>query len=196
MNKIDILKANNVDSVTLAEWHLCDGMTYKQIAEKLKCSVGTVCNIFADFGLLRMVTTRGSWKQSDRVKEIISKAHKGKNLSEETKKKMRISARKKYENGFRSALWKGGKKHRKDGYVAIWKPEHPFSVDGYVMEHRLIMENKLDRYLKPEEVVHHKNGIRDDNRIENLQLFENGSEHQRYHALYTRKRNGGIFTHG
>ena len=195
MNKADILKANGVDSSVLTEWHLCDGMTYKQIAERLKCSVGTVFNIFADFGLLRFVTTKGTWKHTENAKRIIAEKSRGKTVLESTKQKISKKAKERFEKGFHGALWKGGVKHRKDGYIAIWMPKHPFANDdGYVMEHRLVMEKHIGRYLTKEEVVHHKNGIRDDNRIENLELFANGGEHQRYHALHTRKRNERGFT--
>lgn len=76
--------------------------------------------------------------------------------------------------------WKGGiSRSHPLGYVYIKPPVgHPHvTVRGYVMEHRLIMEQHLGRYLTPEEVVHHINGIKDDNRIENLLLFPSVGAH-------------------
>ena len=64
--------------------------------------------------------------------------------------------------------WKGGIKVDPDGYVHIYKPEHPFNNHGYVLEHRLVIEEHLGRYLTKEEIVHHKNGIKNDNKLENL----------------------------
>jgi len=69
------------------------------------------------------------------------------------------------------------------GYVKILNYNHPHShKNGYVLEHRLVMEKKIGRYLRPEEVVHHINGIRTDNRIENLILFKSSAIHTKYEA--------------
>lgn len=78
--------------------------------------------------------------------------------------------------------WKGGKIICKQGYVYIKNPNHPYcNNQGYVREHRLVMEKHLGRVLLPSEIVHHINGIKDDNRIENLMLFSNKGEHNKTH---------------
>ena len=83
--------------------------------------------------------------------------------------------------GEKSSGWKGGRIKNSCGYIIIYKPNHPFATKkGYVPEHRLIMEKHLGRYLTPKEVVHHINEIRDDNRIENLELT-NISKHIGHH---------------
>lgn len=80
--------------------------------------------------------------------------------------------------GMKPFHYKGGKTTADFGYVLIFMPSHPNCTnDGYMREHRLVMEKHLGRLLKKTEVVHHKNGVTNDNRIENLELFENHSEH-------------------
>lgn len=69
-------------------------------------------------------------------------------------------------------LWKGGRRKTKSGYIYSYAPDHPHSTKaGYVFEHRLVMEKQLGRPLFDHEEVHHKNGVRDDNRLENLELW-------------------------
>ena len=49
--------------------------------------------------------------------------------------------------------------------------KHSVNGDGYMLEHRMAMERQLGRKLRPDETVHHLNGVKDDNRIENLELW-------------------------
>lgn len=81
------------------------------------------------------------------------------------------------QKGSKNQDWKGGKRIDKDGYVLCLKPDHPNNRNGYVREHRLVMEKYLGRYLTDTEVVHHKNAVKTDNRIENLELFQRNGEH-------------------
>ena len=77
--------------------------------------------------------------------------------------------------------WKGGKTYDRNGYVYVFYPEHPFcNSKGYIMEHRFIMEGHLGRYLTKEEKIHHINGDKKDNKIQNLMLFPNHSKHLTY----------------
>jgi|GEM_PF-1576287 len=76
--------------------------------------------------------------------------------------------------GAANARWKGGEIVTKklDGYIKQLEPGHPAAdASGYVLQHRLVMEQVIGRPLKKSERVHHKNGKRDDNRPENLELW-------------------------
>lgn len=75
-----------------------------------------------------------------------------------------------------------GRKRTPGGYVALCIKTHPNSdqINGYIFEHRIVLEMQLGRYLKPGEVVHHKNEIKHDNRLSNLELMEH-TEHTIMH---------------
>ena len=74
--------------------------------------------------------------------------------------------------GANATGWKGGRTHNVGtGYVRVINAGHPRAAGGYVLEHVLVVEEVIGRYLLPGENVHHKNGVRDDNRPENLELW-------------------------
>ncbi len=83
------------------------------------------------------------------------------------------------ERGENHPSWKGGKVFTTDGYYAIQVPNDNFfypmvghrdKYGGYVLEHRLVMAKTLGRCLQSWEIIHHKNGVKTDNRLENLAL--------------------------
>ena len=68
------------------------------------------------------------------------------------------------------------------GYIRILKKDHPGADSyGYILEHRLVVENLIGRYLRPEEVVHHIDENKSNNHPNNLWLFDNKSDHMRFH---------------
>lgn len=77
--------------------------------------------------------------------------------------------------GVNNAQWKGGETvttHAGGGYIKELTPGHPRAdAGGYVLQHRLVVERQIGRLLKSTERVHHKNGNRQDNRPENLELW-------------------------
>lgn len=76
--------------------------------------------------------------------------------------------------------WRGGRK-LVGRYWYIWTKDHPHRTMGnYVAEHRLVVEAKLGRYLERHEVVHHINGDPQDNRPENLAVFQTNADHLRH----------------
>jgi hypothetical protein len=103
------------------------------------------------------------------VKENIGKSSRGRTMPK----------------GEKSSGWKGGRyTTKRDKYIFVYCPEHPFAKrggkggGGYVLEHRLVMEKQIGRYLTKEEDVHHKNGIKNDNRVENLMLISHNQHYE------------------
>jgi len=80
-------------------------------------------------------------------------------------------------------------------YAYIYEPEHPSAIKNkrYVAEHRLVAEKMFGRYLKQNEIPHHLNGNKLDNRPENLQLLTK-NEHCSMNAISKRRNKNGQFT--
>ena len=93
-----------------------------------------------------------------------------------------IPLKKGYEIGPLSRRWAGGLAKGYKGRVMVYAPDHPRanSCGLYVLRYVLVMEKHLGRYLRDDEVVHHKNGDFTDDRIRNLQVMTRG-DHTRLH---------------
>jgi len=88
--------------------------------------------------------------------------------------------------GPEASNWRGGRVSttgkKPGGYIRIYKPEHPAANKvGYIYEHRLVMEQKIGRLLKPGEIVDHIDRNRSNNHPDNLRLQSSRSAHVKDH---------------
>jgi len=80
-----------------------------------------------------------------------------------------------------NASWEGGVHRDNYGYIWLWAEGHPnMSGEGYVKRARLVVEERLGRYLSRDELVHHINEIKNDDRPDNLEVMTR-SEHTTHH---------------
>jgi hypothetical protein len=94
-------------------------------------------------------------------------------------KKAGIETRKVF-HGLSHPSWKGGR-IEKAGYIVLWMPQHHRAdAKGYVKEHIIVAEQKIGRELRDNEVVHHINRNKKDNRPENLAVMTR-SQHSKLH---------------
>ncbi|KKN56453.1 hypothetical protein LCGC14_0572260 [marine sediment metagenome] len=92
--------------------------------------------------------------------------------------------------GDKNPFWKGGRTRHTQGYILVSVPNDSFFASMvfrrgakgrerlYILEHRLVMAKHLGRCLQSWEIIHHKNGIKDDNGIANLQLVSDDRHKQ------------------
>lgn len=121
---------------------------------------------------------RGRPKGDAQVKKM-SESMLGKRISLKVRNKMRkthlrigTKPPRNPRSGSDHPFWKGGRSIRPTGYVFVLAKDDPAAdINGYVAEHRLVMSRYLGRSLLKTEYVHHKNGNRQDNRLENLELW-------------------------
>jgi len=103
-------------------------------------------------------------------------------ITDETRAK--LSAWQKGKEGLRgdeNSNWKGGKYDGSDGYKYVL-----IAPMTYMAEHRLLMQNHLGRKLTPDDIVHHKNRDKADNRLENLQVMTRSEHMIEHHEEITR----------
>lgn len=86
-------------------------------------------------------------------------------------------------SGKNHPMWKGGIWHDSDGYIWLLRKEHPrCNKYGYILRSHLVAEKYLNRLIQLGEIIHHINGIRNDDRPENLYLFPSAREHRKFHS--------------
>ncbi len=95
--------------------------------------------------------------------------------------------------GERGNNWKGGKRRCSQGYVYIYKPVHPRSdAKGRIKRCYLVWEAANGRYIQPGEVVHHIDGVKDNDIIDNLQVMTHGD----HSSLHMSGKNNPSYKHG
>lgn len=166
-----------------------EGLTTAQIAARLGCSTSTAHNRLRRAGVTMrhtgdypMTPARAEALEALRQRNIGSPHMAGGEARREKARRDHAGSE------FGAAEYR-----TKAGYILVYLPEHPAaSLSGYVPKHRLVMERELGRLLTPDEVVHHKNHVRDDNRPENLQVMQRELHNQLHGAEWKKevKRRG------
>ena len=158
-----------------ADEYMTGKYSISELAKKYGISTGKMYYILREMGCT--FTHKRKKPVSEQERKNRSIAQKGKIISEDQRKIISEKNSCNYNgmNGYGHL-----KKHNR-GYVLVYVPKHPKAhKDGYVQFHTVVMERNIGRYLNDDEVVHHINHIRDDNKIENLQLMKK-HEHMSMH---------------
>ena len=123
--------------------------------------------------------------------------HKANRLGLHKDKEAFFETRSKAKSGENAWNFKGYRRKTTRGYIVRYVPDHPnASKDGLVMEHRLVMEEHLGIILPKEFDVHHLNGDKQDNRIENLAVMTHDAHtrfHNRQHPKCEKGRNNPLY---
>jgi len=164
------------------------GLSLHKLADEYDCNIVTIRNVLVRGCVPRrkrggartlnesqMLDIAKRWKSGESQASIARSYNLSQPIISTALKFHGITGKERAPRGSRHGFWKGGRSKTEYGYllVAVERPDPLFSmatISGYALEHRLVMARSLGRPLLPTETVHHINGKRDDNRIENLQL--------------------------
>jgi len=165
--------------------YLKDGVTMKDVSKELGISVGYVH---------KALHKSNTYIKPRPYMQLFSEEARKKNADKRRGRKLSDDHRRNIAKA-KALHCAGHKKMRDDGYISVYFPEHPAaSKDGYVMEHRLLMEKKIGRLLEKDEVVHHINHNRKDNRLVNLKLMT-FKEHAALHMKERHAKKKGEMTY-
>lgn len=167
----------------LTKLYLEDKKSVLQIAKLFDTSAASITRRMKKFGIpgrpfsTKGLKTRLGAKLSEETKAKIRKGHLGKKLSPEHRAKVIKTLN--HGRGSENPMWNGGVSIS-DGYIIIKVDNHPNANNGYVKYHRFVMEQALGRYLATNEHVHHIDGNKLNNSLDNLQMVT-PEEHGRIH---------------
>ena len=162
------------------------GFSVKEVGRVVGVSAGKAFQVLRDSGCcFRKRGFPAGHKMRPESVEKSRAARCGRKVSLETKEKL-SKVRKCHFDGM---IGYGHTKLNTHGYVLVYVPDHPRAhKDGYYWLHVVLVERDIGRYLRENEVVHHINRIRDDNRIDNLRLMDK-KEHMSMHMRERNRRN-------
>ena len=164
-----------------------EGLGTSEIAKRMGACKATIYEHLRDFGITRTVAQANKLRSKFSAKEMEDLYSDGHGCTEIAQnlgcdeslvtyhlRKLGYNPRKELKKngkykGSNASQWAGGRHKATSGYVEVYQPNHRLaSSRGYVWEHRLVWEASTGKQLPEWWVVHHLNGIKDDNRPENL----------------------------
>jgi predicted DNA-binding protein YlxM (UPF0122 family) len=199
------------DKAWLEQKYIKENLTMREIGELIGCTKHPVYRALKKHGLQARAHSSKYPKLNDKewlYKEYVTRKKSAKQISIDLKapigtvysaithmgiktRNPKMAWHTKYKTGRwgeEASNWKGGRKLTSGGHMYAYYPQHPYATkEGYIMEHRMVMEEYLGRILHNDYVVHHIDGLKLNNTIENLMLLPNRSAHLQLHFEASRE---------